>query len=83
MARRVERIAITVYAERDENGNIIKRLSSVNFTTYDPNPALDAKAIDSAPFNGKAPPPVYDGDMTLDQLLQTSVNIAKDQGRAT
>lgn len=83
MARRIESLAITVFADRDEDGNIVKRLSSIRYTTYDPNPAIDAKEIDIAPFSGKAPAPAYDGTMTLNQLLNAASDIAKDQGRAT
>lgn len=83
MARRVERVSITLLMDRDEQGNLVKRLGSVSFTSYDPTPNQNAKAIDKDAYSGKAAAPAYDGNMTLDELFTAMEDICKDQGKAT
>lgn len=83
MPRRVEHATITLTYFRDEQGNVIKEVGNVVYTTRDPSPAQNAKAIDKNDFQGREPGPAYDGNMTLDQLFTAMLDSAKDQGKAT
>ena len=83
MARKVLRLAVTVIAERDEQGNVNKRLSSLSYSVAEITPDPNAKQVDVAVFNGRTAMPAYDGSATLDQLIAAANNIAKDQGNAT
>lgn len=83
MPRRVERASVTLTYSRDEQGNVVKQIGSVSFTTRDPSPAQNAKAIDKDDYHGRSPWPVFNGSMTVDQLFAAMEDLAKDQGKAT
>lgn len=79
MARRIERLAVSVIAERDEDGTQTFRFSSIGFTVVETNPA-SSNLVDTAPLNGRIPGPAFDGSLTVNQLLQACQNLVKAQG---
>jgi hypothetical protein len=83
MPRRVEHASVTLTYFRDEQGNVIKQVGNVVYTTRDPSPAQNAKALDKQDFQGREPGPAYNGAMTLDELFTAILDTAKDQGKAT